>query len=495
MSERPVRIPFERLDNAFIPRPTPRPAPGVGIFDAPYLCVPMNVLWVPHILGVMEVLARADAWSGTETDVYNATQEIEKLMSAMIIAAAGCGDTGMQLRIDPANACNIQLFDENSQTWQAWYTGCAGDQINGVIANTLAPGAQATASYDSVLGILTLGIPAGATGTTGQTGATGLQGATGATGATGPQGPAGASVPNPIPESLLPPAPANARCSAAFRTAKGMRTHILELVNIFAFGASLQETVYQMTLGIAERAGRIADFANDIPVYNAIASATPGAIEVALTTQWEKDLAEIAYCILPESGLWNDTLVQDFENAILASALPYNELVFAWTVATRLNGINYVNRVDPDASADCSTFDCGPEPVQECFDFTVSAGAGWDDRQAPGGNGAIWVSGVGWVHAAGESLFGTQIIYTLPVARNVVAIEFTMSANGGSALQQAQALNGEPIGGLNPNTNFASAGTHRLVLTVPTLLTKILLVARNASMNAAISACCIEYEV
>lgn len=419
---KPIRIPFERLDNNFTPRPTPRPAPGVGIFDAPYLCVPMNVLWVPHLLGVMEVLARADAWSGTETDVYNATQEIEKLMSAMIIAAAGCGDTGMQLRIDPNNACNIQLWDENSQTWQAWYTGCAGDQINSVVANTLPAGSQATASYDSVLGILTLGIPQGAQGATGPQGATGATGAQGPVGATGPQGPAGGTVPNEIPESLLPEAPPNARCSAAFRTAKAMRTHILELVNVFGFGASLQEAVFQITTSLAERAGRLADFANDIPVYNAIASASPGAIEIALTTQWERDLAEIAYCVLPESGLWNDTLVQEFESAILSSSLPYNDLVYAWTVATRLNGINFANRVDPDPSADCSTFDCGePEPGCQQFNFTVSDG-GW--TLGIWGLGT-WVSGEGWREQGNAQRRACNIKYTLPTVSNITKVSYT----------------------------------------------------------------------
>lgn len=53
-------------------------------------------------------------------------------------------------------------------------------------ATTLAAGSQASASYDN--GVLTLGIPQGATGATGPQGP---KGDTGATGATGPQGPKG----------------------------------------------------------------------------------------------------------------------------------------------------------------------------------------------------------------------------------------------------------------------------------------------------------------
>jgi hypothetical protein len=55
----------------------------------------------------------------------------------------------------------------------------AGGGIGSVVITTLPAGGNATASYDSPTGVLTLGIPAGTTG------------ATGPAGPTGPEGPAG----------------------------------------------------------------------------------------------------------------------------------------------------------------------------------------------------------------------------------------------------------------------------------------------------------------
>ena len=57
------------------------------------------------------------------------------------------------------------------------------------IANTLPEGSAATADYDS--GVLTFGIPTGATGATGPQGPQGIQGPIGPQGPTGPQGPQG----------------------------------------------------------------------------------------------------------------------------------------------------------------------------------------------------------------------------------------------------------------------------------------------------------------
>ena len=74
-------------------------------------------------------------------------------------------------------------------------------KVTGVTAKTLAEGTPASASYNDATGLITLGIPIGATGDTGMPGvkgdqgATGPQGPTGATGATGPQGVRGGTGP------------------------------------------------------------------------------------------------------------------------------------------------------------------------------------------------------------------------------------------------------------------------------------------------------------
>lgn len=62
-------------------------------------------------------------------------------------------------------------------------------------ATTLAPGSNATASFDSEQLSLTLGLPRGATGATGAQGPQGVQGVQGDKGDTGAQGPTGATGP------------------------------------------------------------------------------------------------------------------------------------------------------------------------------------------------------------------------------------------------------------------------------------------------------------
>jgi hypothetical protein len=57
--------------------------------------------------------------------------------------------------------------------------GTGGGGITDVKVTTLPPGGNATSNYNKVTGVLTLGIPAGATGATGQTGATGATGPAG----------------------------------------------------------------------------------------------------------------------------------------------------------------------------------------------------------------------------------------------------------------------------------------------------------------------------
>lgn len=89
---------------------------------------------------------------------------------------------------------------EAAQTAQAAAEAAAA-QITGLTADaeTLAPGSEATASYDAETGVLSLGIPTGAQGPQGEAGAQGPKGDTGATGAQGPKGDTGSTGPQGEP--------------------------------------------------------------------------------------------------------------------------------------------------------------------------------------------------------------------------------------------------------------------------------------------------------
>lgn len=80
----PTRWEEDILRKDFIPRPHPLPAPNVGIFDSPYVCFPrINAQWLSHIIGMIEVLLAPDSWTGSDTEVWAAQQEIEKLLNVL----------------------------------------------------------------------------------------------------------------------------------------------------------------------------------------------------------------------------------------------------------------------------------------------------------------------------------------------------------------------------------------------------------------------------
>lgn len=70
-------------DTTFNPRQEPLPPPVSEVDDLPGVIVTINYAWIPHILGVLEVLAVPEAWDGTEAQQYLATQEIERLMNQL----------------------------------------------------------------------------------------------------------------------------------------------------------------------------------------------------------------------------------------------------------------------------------------------------------------------------------------------------------------------------------------------------------------------------
>lgn len=175
MAERPYpRWSFDLEERLFAPRKEPLPTPVEGIADSPYVCVQINQKWISHIMGALEVLNVDDAWIGTENEIFNARQEVEKLMFALA-GAGNCADMGLtDVRITGGG---LEKTFDGGLTWIP--VGSVGAApFSTVTATTLAPGAAATATIAA--DVLELGIPAGADGDDGTDGINGDDGTNGA---------------------------------------------------------------------------------------------------------------------------------------------------------------------------------------------------------------------------------------------------------------------------------------------------------------------------
>ena len=88
------------------------PAPDAGIFDTPFICLPINMDWVGHVDGVIDRLCYTDAWGGTEEEKERAVQEARKLL----IALRG-GMCMYQLRANPDDPCILEQSHDGGETW------------------------------------------------------------------------------------------------------------------------------------------------------------------------------------------------------------------------------------------------------------------------------------------------------------------------------------------------------------------------------------------
>lgn len=101
----------EIAGDLFDPRLSPQPVPTVGVFDAPTVCIPINVQWIPFISGVIERLAWGEIWSGDDDDKTFAIQEIYSLVEAMLQGRC------MIIRQNPDNSCQLQYSIDGGETW------------------------------------------------------------------------------------------------------------------------------------------------------------------------------------------------------------------------------------------------------------------------------------------------------------------------------------------------------------------------------------------
>lgn len=105
--------------DAFIPRASDAPldAPQTSITEEPTTCTKINLLWLPHILGALEVLTQRDIWTGDNTEYLRIKQEIETLFNTLSNGLlCGEGDT-VKLRQNSTNKFLLEISYDGGLTW------------------------------------------------------------------------------------------------------------------------------------------------------------------------------------------------------------------------------------------------------------------------------------------------------------------------------------------------------------------------------------------
>ena len=169
---RPMRWVYDLFAKEFVTRANEHPAPAPGIFDPPYYCLRINELWIPHIIGALEVLTQPDSWSGDDDAKYRAEQEIEKLLRRLNQPCGGFDDM-----IFEQDGCILKVSTDG-ETWTPIFD-------SSVCAIPGPQGEQGPPGEDGAVG------PQGPQGEQGEQGIPGENGADGEDGAVGPMGPQG----------------------------------------------------------------------------------------------------------------------------------------------------------------------------------------------------------------------------------------------------------------------------------------------------------------
>jgi hypothetical protein len=355
----------ERL---FAPRKEPLFSPTVGIFSAPYACVRINLEWIPHILGVLEVLNVDPAWLGDDAAVFTARQEIEKLINALKDSSECASmpsefrviDDILQYRPDPESAW-VDMYDLSQLQGEQ---GLPGEQ--GIQGEPGAPGIQ------------------------GEQGIQGIQGVQGPAGPTGPKGDPGVGLEPPAQplddngnESLC----GIAEYLVSWNTAL-IEDNILQLLDVTTDAAG----VLAGSLGL----GSVEILALYVLVTGIINLGTT-AYRAALTTEVLEDAQCNLYCRLKAAGAYSYDVVTSWADDVYANS-GSNIALKHWVSFFYANGQYVYNQAEVDRrafigsvspSAECEALCECADDTTWCysFDFSVS-NEGWT-----AGNGTYTSSG------------------------------------------------------------------------------------------------------
>lgn len=277
----------ERL---FAPRKEPLLSPAVGIFSAPYACVRINLQWIPHILGALEVLNVDPAWLGDSAAVFAARQEVEKLINALKDSSECASmpaefrviDDILQYRPDPESVW-VDLYDLSQLQGEQGEQGAPGQ-----------PGAQ------------------------GLQGPPGPQGIQGIQGVQGPPGPRGAPGQPAQPEDEVSGTMGNYCEGARLLSDFIIDTFKFNLDTIDGAGGS---TFNAGSVGLA-LLQLLKNDLDSIPVIGLVIDVVTGVfttgtgiirLDVSNPAYFE-DIWCRLYCRIKDTGVFNETVFNDWLN-------------------------------------------------------------------------------------------------------------------------------------------------------------------------------------
>lgn len=400
---RPIRWIYDLVERPFEPRQNPLPVPTAGIFDAPTCCVQINLEWVSHIIGALEVLNEDRAWLGTDEQIYSARQQIEQLMALLSLMCTG-GD--MPIRQNPENSCELQQLQDGAWVTVFDFSLCA---VPGPQGEQGPPGPQGEPGVDGVDGEQG---PEGPQGEPGPAGPQGPQGPQGIQGPAGPQGTPGEDCDCPVnpqpPEQTEEPSE-GLKCAVAVSVSNALKAvwdkaytdsnqvvadYLAAITGVLTVGAFLFPGLVVPTLAIA--------------VFREALI----AINDAESNSFDSDALEryrcMLYCILDIDGEYSPSVHTAWETAIRTDALnPLAHVVADLLAGSPIEHWQWTANTTaafPDAEAcDC---DCDEEPV-DCDDadeqtnFLAEAG-GWYGVYFDGES--YRTNGVGW-QATGAHIY------------------------------------------------------------------------------------------
>lgn len=328
----------------YAPRIKPTPIPGAAWNEAPLFCLKLNDEWVSHVLGVMTALDQADAWEGTDDEIYAARQQVNEIMAAFMQM---CEEPMLEFRV---NDCDLQWRENVDDEWHSLGNVCGDDGVDG---------------HD------------GADGATGPQGETGPQGPAGETGATGSQGEKGDCC--GLDDNDPPEDDTNEKlCGIATYLVKWNNEEwvdIIQRVQAAADSAAAVADVIAAVAGVGILTGSLVAV---VTTLKAAGDAILDGYLAAIDTGTLEDQQCRLYCKLKAAGSWSYDTFHDFVsegydaagigNPALQSL--YNN--FLQFTPAEIEKRALIGSLQPSTECETLCDDCPDEPTGEVWVLTAS---------------------------------------------------------------------------------------------------------------------------